>query len=269
MPDQPDERKPFDPSKFEVPVFDEKMFDVPSTGHEAPPLDKPTEAAPKPGEPKPTEALPSDWFSSPLQPTQGMPPAEIPTETGMPGSITVQEPGITQPRPPTVGEARARDKARKRAEEARAAAAAALTKRRRRMRGTVAVVGVAAVVGAGYLAYDALSTPSVKNVNAQCIQDENGQQVVVDDSYCGDVDNTGNSTHYDNHGHLIPIPIPIGGGYYNTGGHQYRYYYGGNSSIGSTPHGGSFSVPSHANVTTSSGHVVRGGFGSHSGSGGS
>lgn len=182
-------------------------------------------------------------------PNAGAPPRQ--------GSIQRQEPGVTQPRPPTVAESRARDKARRRAEEEqRAAAAAAEAKRRTRKRvmiGGVAVVGIAGLVGGGYLAYRALTAPD--RVTASCVKTENGQEIVVDDSYCG----TGRP------GFVSPgMPglIILGGG------PQYRYYYGGNTTVGKPPTGGSTVAPKNAEVKTKSGTTIqRGGLGSKSGGG--
>ena len=190
------------------------------------------------------------------------PPGDSPTTESPHGSISYQEPGVTQPRPPTVAEARARDKARKRAQEAEQAAAAALEAKRRKRKkaliGGAAVVGVAAVVGAGYLACQ----PSQKDVTAYCVADASGQQTVVNDNDCVAAQDYA-TTH----------------GYYHSGlpaifffnGHQYHYYYGGSNTVGRPPAGGSFSAPSGAHISTKSGTVVRGGLGSKSGgkSGGS
>lgn len=186
------------------------------------------------------------------------PPAAFPPR---PGSIQRQESGVTRPRPPTVAEARAREKARKRAEEAQQAAAAAeeakKRTRKRVMIGGVAIVGVAALVGGGYLAYRALAAPD--RVTAQCVKTENGQEIVVDDSYCGDgrpgfVNDTG----------LNPGLIILGGG------PQYRYYYGGTGTIGKPPTGGTTIRPKSAEIKTKSGTTIqRGGLGSKSTGGGS
>ncbi|WP_024806501.1 hypothetical protein [Nocardia sp. BMG51109] len=172
-----------------------------------------------------------------------------------------QEPGVTQARPPTVAEARARDKARKRAEDAQRAAEEALAaKKRTRKRlliGGVAVVGIAAVVGGGYLAYRAVTKP---DVTAYCVvRDANGQEVLAPDDDC-DRAQTYSTT---------------GGGYYGApgiflyNGRQYSYYYGGsNNTVGRPPTGGSTVAPKDATVKTKSGTVVRGGLGSKSGSSG-
>lgn len=171
-----------------------------------------------------------------------------------------QEPGVTQPRPPTVAEARARDKARRQAaERARAEAAAAAAKRRTRNRvliGGVAVVGVAGLVGGGYLAYRALSAPEV---TAYCVKTENGEEVVVEDRYC----TPGQSGFVDGNGGTGSLII-LGGG------PQYRYYYGGNNTVGKPPVGGTTIKPKGADITTKSGTTIqRGGLGSKSTGGGS
>lgn len=197
----------------------------------------------------------------PDEPGTGAPSHGPPGAPGGPpfaGSVQRQEPGVTQPRPPTVAEARARDKARRQAEEqARAQAAAADAKRRTRNRvliGGVAVVGVAGLVGGGYLAYRALTAP---DVTAYCVKTENGEEVVVEDQYCtpsqsGFVDGNGS-------GSLIIL----------GGGPQYRYYYGGSNTVGSPPVGGTTVKPKGTNITTKSGTTIqRGGLGSKSTGGG-
>lgn len=174
-----------------------------------------------------------------------------------PGRMARQEPGVTVPRPPTVAEARARDKARKQAEQAeRAAAAAAEAKRRttkRVMMGGVAVVGVAALVGGGYLAYRAIAAP--EQVTASCVQiDQNGNEVVVPDENCGEGKANFRSDSSGGHGSLILLGWP-----------QYRYHYGGSTTIGSPPTGGSSVKPRNAEIKTKSGTTVqRGGLGSKS-----
>lgn len=181
-------------------------------------------------------------------------PAAKPSEpSAASGSIARQEPGVTQPRPPTVAEARARDKARRRAAEAeQAKKEAAEGKRRGRKRvlmGGAAVAGVAALVAGSYGVYRAVSGPRPQSVTARCILDGKGQQRVVEDRYCRD-------------GRSGP------NGIFLLGGQQYRYYYGGNSAVGQVPAGGSTVMPKGAEVKTKSGTVIqRGGLGSKSGSG--
>nr|WP_280338576.1 hypothetical protein [Nocardia neocaledoniensis] len=186
------------------------------------------------------------------------PPAAPPPEGSRPGRMSRQEPGVTAPRPPTVAEARARDKARKQAEQAqRAAAEAAETKRRTRKRvmiGGVAVVGVAALVGGGYLAYRAIAAPD--QVTASCVQiDQNGNEVVVPDDNCGDgKTNFRSDSSHGGAGSLILLGWP-----------QYRYHYGGTPTIGKPPVGGSSVKPRNATITTKSGTTIqRGGLGSKS-----
>ncbi|MFJ4650376.1 hypothetical protein ACIP5Y_03765 [Nocardia sp. NPDC088792] len=189
------------------------------------------------------------------------------------GKIEVQEAGVTRPRPPTVAEARAREKARKRAEaQALAEAEAAETKRRNRKKlliGGGAIVGVAALVGAGYLAYDAWNGPEVTAYctvvakqgeqvpigNGQTVTaTSDNQEIVVPDNYCSDAENRGSG---------------INPGFFFLAGHSYRYYYGGTGSIGHAPTGGSITAPSGATVKTKSGSTIqRGGLGArlHGGS---
>ncbi|WP_378732599.1 hypothetical protein [Nocardia brasiliensis] len=196
--------------------------------------------------------------TAPAQPPESTAPQQLPPRQG---SVQRQEPGITQPRPPTVAEARARDKARKRAEEARqAAVAAGEAKKRTRKRvmiGGVAIVGVAALVGGGYLAYRAISAPD--QVTASCVKVENGQEVVVEDRYCGD-----GRPGFVGDGGIGPGLIILGGG------PQYRYYYGGTPTIGKPPTGGTTVKPKSAEIKTKSGTTIqRGGLGSKSTGGGS
>ncbi|MCX5046162.1 hypothetical protein OG921_23615 [Aldersonia sp. NBC_00410] len=156
------------------------------------------------------------------------------------GNVSRQEPGTTQPRPPTVGEVRARKQARKQAAELEAAARAAEERRRKRNRrliGGAAVVGVVAVVAVGYKVLSAH-----ENVTARCVVMEDGSEVVVEDRYCNG--------------------SPGMNGIFIVGGSQYRYYYGGNGTIGQSPTGGSTVKPKGAEIKTSSGTTVqRGGLG--------
>ncbi|MBF6456842.1 hypothetical protein IU432_25830 [Nocardia cyriacigeorgica] len=183
-------------------------------------------------------------------------PQPSPGPAPRPGSISRQEPGVTQPRPPTVAEARARDKARRKAEaEAQAAAAreeAARRTRKRVMIGAAAVVGVAALVGGGYLAYRAVAAPD--RVTAYCtVIDDNGKETVVEDDRCGRASSAGHAGV---------------GGIFIYNGMQYRYYYGGNNTVGQPPTGGTTVKPKGAEITTKSGTVIqRGGLGSKSGGG--
>ncbi|WP_330182371.1 hypothetical protein OHB26_01120 [Nocardia sp. NBC_01503] len=189
------------------------------------------------------------------------------------GSVQRQQAGVTAPRPPTVAEARAREKARKRAEEAERAAAEAedakKAKKKKLLIGGAAVVGVAALVGGGYLAYDALTTPEVTAYctvvakqgqvvavgNGQTITaTKDNQEIVVPDNYCDDAKRTGSSGL---------------GGIFILNGSQYRYYYGGSgNTIGHAPTGGTTVLPKGADVKTKSGSTIqRGGLGSKIGGG--
>ncbi len=163
------------------------------------------------------------------------------------GNIRTQEPGVTQPRPPTLAEARARDKARKAREEADrfAAEQAADAERRRRqnrktLMGAVAVVGVVGVVAMGYQ-----MSKSERDVTASCVDENN---VVVPDDYCG-------------------RGTPGIGGIFIFAGSPYRYYYGGSTAgVGTRATGGTLTQPSGTIAKTKSGSSIsRGGFGSSSG----
>jgi hypothetical protein len=165
------------------------------------------------------------------------------------GSMRFQDPATTRPRPPTVGETRAREKAeRKRLEIEKARVEAELKRRQRnqRLKGGAVAVGVVGVVAA--LGYWALSP---RTVTAQCVQeDATGGPIVVPDSYC--TGHTGNSS-----------------GLFIYSGHQYRYYYGSSGAVGARPVGGTTIKPKDTTVKTSSGSTIeRGGLGSKFTSGG-
>jgi hypothetical protein len=162
------------------------------------------------------------------------------------GTIRSQEPGVTRPRPATVAEARARDKARKAREVADQFAAEQAankelrrSKNRKTLMGAVAVVGVVAVVSLGYQ-----MSKTDRDVTATCV-DENS--VVVPDSYCGS-------------------GTPGMGGIFIFAGAPYRYYYGGTpGGVGTRATGGTLTQPSGTIAKTKSGSSIsRGGFGSSS-----
>lgn len=162
------------------------------------------------------------------------------------GTIRTQEPGVTRPRPATVAEARARDRARKAREEAEqfAAEQAASAERKRSqnrktLMGAVAVVGVVGAVALGYQLFK-----SGPDVTATCID---ANDVVVPDTYCGS-------------------GTPGAGGIFIWAGAPYRYYYGGTSGgVGTRATGGTLTQPSGTTAKTRSGSsITRGGFGSSS-----
>lgn len=168
------------------------------------------------------------------------------------GEMRVQKPGSTTPRQPPLSEQRAREKAQQaEAERARAEQAAIEHKalvRRRVMLGAKVTVGLAAVVGIGYL----VLRPD--NVTAYCTGNNDS---VADDQYCDDSYVSSHGGYSSGGFYYIPIP---GGGY-----NQYRYYYGGTVSGGRVS-GGSYTKPAGENISTRSGKTVqRGGFGLHGG----
>ncbi|MGW4351594.1 hypothetical protein ACWELJ_05830 [Nocardia sp. NPDC004582] len=201
------------------------------------------------------------------------PPVPAVPEPPRRGSIITQQAGITQPRPPTVAEVRAREKARKRAEEQQQAEAeAAEAKQRKKKRiliGGAAVAGIAALVGGGYLVASAWSGPDVTASctvvadkgeivpigNGQTVTaDRDNQEIVVPDNYCSSATSGGHpGTHTSTFIYL---------------GHSYRYYYGGNTTIGHAPTGGTTVAPKGATVKTKSGSTIqRGGLGAKIGGG--
>ena len=196
--------------------------------------EEPAEDHPEPSvSPRPSEEV----GAAPSEPVSG-------------GSVRFQDPATTRPRPPTVGETRAREKAereRKATEKARVEAELKRYQRNQRLKGGVAIVGVVGVVAA--LGYWALSP---RSVTAQCVQeDATGGPIIVPDSYC--TGHTGGA-----------------GGLFIYSGHQYRYYYGSTGTVGARPAGGTTIKPKGTTVKTSSGSTIeRGGLGSKfSGSGG-
>ena len=163
------------------------------------------------------------------------------------GSVRNQDRESTKPRPPTVAEARARDKARRRAaeeEEAQQLAADKKRKRNRRLIGGAAVVGLVGVVALGY------SALKPDEVTASCVKEEDGKQVVVEDQVCEDAQRANGGGGF-------------AGGFIFLGGSQYRYYYGGNQTVGQPPTGGTTTAPKGTSVKTKSGTTIqRGGLGS-------
>lgn len=186
-------------------------------------------------------------------------PAPLPDDLGVAhsapasplrGSIRLQEPGTSRPRPPTVAEARARDKARKAREAAEqfAAEQAAKAAQKRRqnkktLMGALAVVGVAGAVAIGY------QLSKGRDISAACVDEHN---VVAPDTYCSS-------------------GTPGSGGIFIFAGSPYRYYYGGSSGgVGTTATGGTLTQPSGTRAKTKSGSSIsRGGFGSSSAGGSS
>jgi hypothetical protein len=164
----------------------------------------------------------------------------------------------TTPREPTLAERRAREQARRRAEEAEQAAEVEEGRRKRKRKriliGAGVTVGVVAVIAVGY----AIAQPD-DEVDAQCVDDQTG--VVVDDSNC--ITPAANPTYYHGGGYY-PIFIGLGGG-------QYRYNYGGTGFIGQPVSGGTSTPPKEGTTvkSTSSGRVLSGGSKSSSGSGSS
>jgi hypothetical protein len=213
------------------------------------------------GPPPPRPRPPSEGIGSPGDDARRNPPPRPPGQAGGPpsqppaaGRMRFQDPATARPRPPTVGETRAREKAereRKEAERAQFEANVKRYHRNQRLKGGAAVVGVVGVVAA--LGYWALSP---RSTTAQCVQeDANGGPIIVPDNYC--TGHGGSTTHGGS------------GGLFIYSGHQYRYYYGSSGGIGSRPSGGTTIAPKGTTVKTSSGTTIqRGGLGSKFSGGG-
>ncbi|GGM48068.1 hypothetical protein GCM10012275_18920 [Longimycelium tulufanense] len=156
-----------------------------------------------------------------------------------------QDPGTTRPRPPTLAEQKARQRAEARereqqqAELARAEHRAKI--RRRVLIGSGVTVGVVALIAISYAA----TRP--QQVTAHCVQQDG---TVVDDQYCDE-------SYVRSHGGHVG-----GGIIFLPGGGQYYYNYGGTGRVGDKISGGSTVKPQGAEVKTQSGKTIqRGGFG--------
>lgn len=168
------------------------------------------------------------------------------------GQMRQQQPGVTQPRQPSLAESRARLHAQQQEQARFQAEAAAWEKKRKRRKRLLIGGGVTAgVVGLVAIWYAAASPD---NVRAQCTEND----VIVDDDYCDESYYSSRGGYHSN-------------GFIYVGGHSYRYYYGSSGSVGQKVSGGSYTLPKGASVTTNSGKTIqRGGFGltSKSSSGG-
>jgi hypothetical protein len=187
-------------------------------------------------------------------------PAEEPESEPKRGQIRFQDPETAKPRPPTVGEQRARRRAQEQEaaqERAETEAAERRSKTRRRLLiGGGVTVGVVALVAVWYAA----ATPD--EVTAHCVGDDS--VLASDENVCDENYVTSHGGHYSN-GIFF---LPLGGGY-----RQYHYNYGGTVASGGRVTGGTLTAPGvKTTVKTNSGKTVqRGGFGVSSGgkSGGS
>lgn len=187
----------------------------------------------------------------PDQPPQDQPDQAAAAEEVSPpspqGQIRYQDPDTARPKPLSVGEQRARQRAAEE-EAAKEQAEAEAAERKRKIRKRVMIgggvtVGVVALVAAYY----ALKPDQV---TAYCT-DQNGN--VQSDNYCdaGYVNSHGGHVGA---GGLIFLPIPGGFG-------SYHYNYGGTVSNGRVS-GGSTVAPPGATIKTNSGSTIqRGGFG--------
>lgn len=177
-----------------------------------------------------------------------------PTSSQRPrGQIRYQDPATATPRPPTLGEQLARQRAeaeeheRELAERERAHRRSRT--RRRIMIGSGVGVGLVALVAAGY------TVASPQQVTASCVSD--GDNVINSDQNCDE-------GYVQSHGGTFV------GGVFFLSGHTYRYYYGGSGRPGQVATGGTYVRPPSAHVSTPSGKTIqRGGFGIRGGSGGS
>lgn len=175
-----------------------------------------------------------------------------------PGGMRFQDENTT-PREPTLAERKAREQAQKRAaeEQQRTDEEAARKKkvRKRVMIGAGVTVGLAAVVGVGYL------ISSSGDETARCTDDEG---VIVDDANCVTpaAANSNYSSGSGYHGGGL-YPIFIGGG-----GRQYHYTYGGSGNLGQRVSGGTTVVPKDTTrvKTYTSGRTISGGSSSASSS---
>ncbi|WP_280300086.1 hypothetical protein [Nocardia neocaledoniensis] len=144
-------------------------------------------------------------------------------------------------------EIRAADRERERMR--RRISEAAEKEERTRKIGAIAVVGIAALIGGGYLI---AGNDDPDPVVASCVRsDQSGTQTVVADSHCTSSGAGGTFR-----------------GKTSTTWPQYHYYYGGTARIGEAPSGGSTLKPANVEIKTKSGAVIqRGGLGRGGGSG--
>ena len=194
---------------------------------------------------------------APEPPAESNAPEQTPEQRQHTGRIRYQDPDTAQPKPLSVAEQRARQRAADE-EAAREQAEEEAAQRKRKIRKRVMIgggvtVGVAALVAAYY-------AMKPDDVTAHCT-DQNG--TVQDDRYC-DAGYASGHNGYLGSGGLIFLPIP-GGGL-----RSYHYTYGGTVSGGHVS-GGTLTAPGGANIKTDSGKTIqRGGFGVSGGkSGGS
>ncbi len=170
-------------------------------------------------------------------PGGGFGPADSDGDAFGPGSqagrMREQAADWTQPRPETVAEARARQRAQHdRAEAERVAAEQAWIQARKRRRRRSVLIGVAVVAVVLALLY--FVNPRQRTTTAYCT-DPSGN--VVSESYC-------------NTGHINPLT-----GFILLNGLNYRYRYGGTLSNGHLL-GGSFDAPNNRRLVTPSGGAV-------------
>ncbi|MFL6142786.1 MAG: hypothetical protein ACJ72N_13075 [Labedaea sp.] len=192
----------------------------------------------------------------PDQPDEATPEgAEEPEPEPQRGKIRFQDPETSRPRPPTIGEQRARRKALEREAEEETALAEAERKsktRRRVLIGSGVTVGVVALVSVWY------SAARPTEVSANCVA--NNDVLASDENVCDE------NYVRDHHGYVSNgiFFLPIAGGGYS----QYHYNYGGTVGPGGRVSGGSIAAPSaKVTVRTPSGKTVqRGGFGVSGGS---
>ena len=180
-----------------------------------------------------------------------MPDDADPDDQPEPGRMTFQDESTT-PREPTLAERKAREQLEKRrAEEQRLAdegAEKAGKRKKRILIGAGVTVGLAAVIGVGYL------VSRSDNETARCTDDDG---VVVDDANCvtpaASASSGGGGGYYGGGG---LYPIFIGGG-----GRQYHYTYGGSGDLGQRVSGGTTVVPKDTTSVKSytSGRTLSGG----------
>jgi hypothetical protein len=181
--------------------------------------------------------------------------ADEPVEEARRGQIRFQDPETTKPRPPTLGEQRARRKAIEEEAERESVEVEQVERksrlRRRILIGSGVTVGVVALVAVWYSA----ATPN--EVTANCVG--NDDVVTQDENVCDENYVTSHGGYHSGGFFFLPIP---GGGY-----SQYHYNYGGSVGPGGRVSGGSTAAPSgNTTVKTGSGKTVqRGGFGISSG----
>ncbi len=177
------------------------------------------------------------------------------------GTIRYQDAESTSPRPPTLAEQRARERAEQQRQEQEAEAARRMKRRRRVMIGGGATIGVVALLATIYATASESDT-----YTASCVatDPDNGQVIHEPDAYCDENYVRTHGGYYDSAHQMWLMPFLFSNGRFGRPV-QYRYSYSSGDAvpgIGQTISHPNYTSPSSGTVKTSSGQTIsRGGFG--------